>query len=380
MTNGSAAAGGAVRHRFDSALTPGQDLAYGALMVTSGTVSVLGNAAVLLMFHRRRARLETVEYLLYNLTVSTLLMMAVTCPLNAASAFSHRWIFDELGCVLHGALSFFCGLVNISALVSIGAIRYIKTCWAFTDSVNNARTPVRLLAAVYVWAAFWSSCPLLGWGRYGVEQHGLCCSLDWLPRTAGERCYIALAALAALFLPAGALVFFYWRIVVVVRRTQRHAGRGGARKAAAETQLHLVSAVLVLGFLLAWVPYAAVSLLGTFAGERLTGPGAVAVVTVLTKNSGWYNPAIYVLFSRQYRADLRAALRLPCWCRPPAALAQRHAPSAGRPPAPPALVSPASSHSGGGVSRNASVHVSMSPSTPAPRVCTQPGGARETSL
>ncbi|KAF0291389.1 Opsin-5 [Amphibalanus amphitrite] len=339
MTNGSAAAGGAVRHRFDSALTPGQDLAYGALMVTSGTVSVLGNAAVLLMFHRRRARLETVEYLLYNLTVSTLLMMAVTCPLNAASAFSHRWIFDELGCVLHGALSFFCGLVNISALVSIGAIRYIKTCWAFTDSVNNARTPVRLLAAVYVWAAFWSSCPLLGWGRYGVEQHGLCCSLDWLPRTAGERCYIALAALAALFLPAGALVFFYWRIVVVVRRTQRHAGRGGARKAAAETQLHLVSAVLgltrsvcvclqvsavlgltrclrcwaslcvclqvsavlVLGFLLAWVPYAAVSLLGTFAGERLTGPGAVAVVTVLTKNSGWYNPAIYVLFSRQYR-------------------------------------------------------------------------------
>ena len=62
-----------------------------------------------------------------------------------------------------------------------------------------------------------------------------------------------------------------------------------------------VSVVLVLGFMLAWVPYAAVSLLGTFAGHRVTGPAAVAVVTLLTKNSGWYNPAIYVLFSKQYR-------------------------------------------------------------------------------
>ena len=67
------------------------------IRVRAGTVSVLGNATILLMFHRRKSRLETLEYLLYNLTVSTLLMMSVTCPLNAASAFSHRWIFDELG-------------------------------------------------------------------------------------------------------------------------------------------------------------------------------------------------------------------------------------------------------------------------------------------
>ena len=53
--------------------------------------------------------------------------------------------------------------------------------------------------------------------------------------------------------------------------------------------------------MLAWVPYATVSLMGTFAGQHVTGPGAVAAVTLLTKNSGWYNPVIYVLFSKQYR-------------------------------------------------------------------------------
>ncbi|XP_037073209.1 rhodopsin-like [Pollicipes pollicipes] len=170
-----------------------------------------------------------------------------------------------------------------------------------TASLNHPHTPVRLLLGVYAWSAFWSACPLLGWGRYGPEGHGLCCSLDWHPVRDADRLFILAAAVVALFLPALALSFFYWRIVVTVHRTKQRAGLAKTGQTGAEAQLHLVSVTLVLGFMLAWVPYATVCLLGAFYGHGVSGPGAVAVVTLLSKNSGWYNPVIYLLFSKRYR-------------------------------------------------------------------------------
>ena len=65
--------------------------------------------------------------------------------------------------------------------------------------------------------------------------------------------------------------------------------------------------MLVVGFVLAWLPYTLVSLLGALWERELTEPAAFAASTVLAKSSGCYNPLIYVCFSPSYRCSRRGS-------------------------------------------------------------------------
>nr|QYF06567.1 ciliary opsin [Macrobiotus sp.] len=53
--------------------------------------------------------------------------------------------------------------------------------------------------------------------------------------------------------------------------------------------------LMVAAFLLAWMPYAVVSLIVVFGGDHLITASAAAAPAILAKSSIVYNPVIYVL-------------------------------------------------------------------------------------
>ncbi|KAL2300933.1 hypothetical protein Nmel_011485 [Mimus melanotis] len=66
-----------------------------------------------------------------------------------------------------------------------------------------------------------------------------------------------------------------------------------------EQRILLMVLLMVVCFLLCWLPYAAVALIATFGQPGLISPAASIVPAILAKSSTVYNPIIYVFLNKQ---------------------------------------------------------------------------------
>jgi len=62
-----------------------------------GLVSLLGNGLAVHVFRRKGHEITVPEFLLLNIAVVDILLSGATYPAPIVAAFSHRWIFGELG-------------------------------------------------------------------------------------------------------------------------------------------------------------------------------------------------------------------------------------------------------------------------------------------
>lgn len=66
-----------------------------------------------------------------------------------------------------------------------------------------------------------------------------------------------------------------------------------------EQRILVMVVVMVVCFLLCWLPYAAVALIATFGKPGLITPAASIIPAILAKSSTVYNPIIYVFLNKQ---------------------------------------------------------------------------------
>ena len=63
----------------------------------TGLASLLGNGLAVKVFRRKGREITVPEILLLNIAIVDLLLSGVTYPAPIAAAFSHRWIFGDIG-------------------------------------------------------------------------------------------------------------------------------------------------------------------------------------------------------------------------------------------------------------------------------------------
>ncbi|CAF1197566.1 unnamed protein product [Didymodactylos carnosus] len=68
----------------------------------------------------------------------------------------------------------------------------------------------------------------------------------------------------------------------------------------------LIMAVIV-GFTIAWTPYAIVSFISSFIDPTIISPWGATVPAIFAKSSICFNPIIYIITNSQFRK------KLPCW-------------------------------------------------------------------
>jgi G0-opsin len=78
---------------------------------------------------------------------------------------------------------------------------------------------------VFVWlyAGFWATMPLVGWGSYAPEPFGTSCTLDWWlaqASVAGQSFVIAILFFCLIF-PTGIIVFSYVMIIFKVKSSAK---------------------------------------------------------------------------------------------------------------------------------------------------------------
>lgn len=162
------------------------------------------------------------------------------------------------------------------------------------------------LAFIWLGALFWAAAPLMGWGGYTDRGYGTC-EVDWAKANSSTliKSYIMSIFTFCFFLPVGVMIFCYASILNAVKKTNVMLANGGAltaRQRKTERDVTIVSTVICTSFILAWSPYAVVSMWSA-CGQHV--PNMTSIFTRLfAKSASFYNPLIYFGLSARFRRDV----------------------------------------------------------------------------
>ncbi|ELU09017.1 hypothetical protein CAPTEDRAFT_44169, partial [Capitella teleta] len=268
----------------------------------AAVAAVLLNTLVLRTMWHNRGQLKPIEGLIALLACNDIFMVAGGFPLQVHSSFAHTWKYGETGCSIYAFLVFLGGIANIYILMTLSVLRFIKICCSQKYGRRISGRVVAILAVlVYLLALVLSLCPLFGWGEYGPSEHGSLCTLKWRR----HRDYLATIFIVVFFVPLGSMAISYSRICCTLHRLNRTIS--SVRR---EVQIVRMSGFMCVGFLLAWSPYAIISMIYAFGNPDIAIPPWIsATMSLFAKSSTCYNPCIYFIMNRKFRKLIEKEFR-----------------------------------------------------------------------
>ncbi|XP_065144372.2 opsin 6, group member b [Paramisgurnus dabryanus] len=303
------------------------ETAIGVYLVILGFLSSIGNGVVILLLTKERNSLEPQDFLTLNLVVSDGSIAIFGYSRGILEIFD---VFKDEGyliktfwtCKVDGFLILLFGLVSINTLTAISVVRYIKGCQPHHAHLVNKHNIGAVIVAAWLCSLFWAASPLLGWGSYRAGRYGTC-EIDWTRAvySVPVKLYVICIFFFNFFVPVSIIVFSYVSIIRNVNSSHK-CSRGGdvsERQRKIERRITRVSLILCAAFLLAWSPYAVISMRSAWGYQISPLNGILA--SLFAKSASFYNPFIYIGMSSKFRKDLRALI----YCLRSTS-AQRHAP------------------------------------------------------
>ncbi|XP_029283314.1 opsin 6, group member a [Cottoperca gobio] len=288
----------------------------GVYLLLLGWLSWFGNSIVLFVLCRQRAALQPTDYLTFNLAVSDASISVFGYSRGIIEIFNVFQDRDYLissiwTCQVDGFFTLLFGLSSINTLTVISITRYIKGCHPHRARHISSSSVSVCLLFIWITAAFWAAAPLLGWGSYKDRGYGTC-EIDWAKAnySSAYRSYIISIFIFSFFLPVLIMLFCYVSIINTVKRGNALSAEGDLtdRQRKIERDVTIVSIVICTAFILAWSPYAVVSM---WSACGFHVPNLTSIFTRLfAKSASFYNPLIYFGLSSKFRKDV--AILLPC--------------------------------------------------------------------
>ncbi|XP_059843791.1 opsin 6, group member b [Hypanus sabinus] len=278
----------------------------------TGWLSWIGNGIVIFIMYKQRQALEPQDYLTLNLALSDASVSIFGYSRGIIEIFN---VFQDDGflittiwtCEVDGIFTLLFGLGSINTLTAISIIRYIKGCKPHRAYRVDKRSIMLALTFVWLTALFWSIAPLLGWGSYTDRMYGTC-EIDWIQTTfsLAYKLYVVGIFLCCFFLPVSIMSFSYVSIIKMVRHSHKCA-RGGdvsMRQRQVEREITRVSFVICTAFILAWSPYAVISM---WSACGFSTPAISSILAcLLAKSASFYNPIIYFGMCPKFRKEVQA--------------------------------------------------------------------------
>ncbi|XP_032791760.2 opsin-5 [Daphnia magna] len=297
--------------KFQSIFDPWGDYVFAIVMIVIGIASLLGNGLAVHVFRRKGTDINVPEVLLLNIAVVDLFLGIASYPATIVAAFSHRWLFGQTGCTLYAFTCYFFGLATILSLTALALFRFIKTCFPQRAQWITVPRTRLVIFLIYVYSMCWAMMPFFGLGGYDVEPFGISCTLAWTHTNQNDKNYILAASIFCVFLPSAVIIVSHLAILFKIRQASQmfSSKSAGKQSSKAEIQFIRVSFGVCFGFLIAWLPYACISLWSAYGDVSAIPLWITPIPVLLAKSSIAYNPIIYVLLTRRYRVDFAKALR-----------------------------------------------------------------------
>ncbi|XP_072153784.1 parapinopsin [Bemisia tabaci] len=283
----------------EDALPPEGYVAAAVVLFLIGFFGISSNLIVIILFLREKQLWTPLNIILLNLVVSDFCVGLMGNPFPLISAIYHYWIFGTTWCQAYG---FFMSLLGINAITTLTVLafeRYLMIARPFCAHRLTTRTGAFwLIGACWVHSLVVTVPPLVGWGEYVNESANISCSVNWERQDVNNTSYIVFLFVFGLFVPVIVITVSYVGIV----RTMRRNIRGMRQVTRAERRVVYMVGLMIVAFLIAWTPYAVLSMLVAIWGRNdLVSPGLSVIPAIVAKSSICYNPIIYVALNTQFR-------------------------------------------------------------------------------
>ncbi|XP_040206780.1 opsin-5-like [Rana temporaria] len=287
----------------------------GIYLLSLGWMSWFGNSIVIFILYKQRTHLLPTDYLTFNLAVSDASISVFGYSRGIIEIFN---VFRDDGflitsiwtCQVDGFLTLLFGLASINTLTLISVTRYIKGCHPQRANCISKNSIAVSLVLIWIAALFWSAAPLLGWGSYRDRLYGTC-EIDWTKASFSTifKSYIVSIFICCFFLPVMVMVFCYVSIINTVKSSRALTEANlSDRQRKMERDVTRVSIVICTAFIIAWSPYAVISM---WSAWGYFVPNLTSILAALfAKSASFYNPLIYFGMSSKFRKDL--GILLPC--------------------------------------------------------------------
>lgn len=217
------------------------------------------------------------------------------------------------GCELYAGL---CGLFGLISIVTLTAIA-IERClvisvkpWYGGILFTQAKAKISIII-IWIYCFITMLPPLFGWGAFVPEGFLTSCSFDYITRTYSNRSYFFYIFILGFFLPITIITICYGFIMRTICQNEKDMKKNNVKKVYAKPRkrndykaAEMIMLVIAM-FLMSWTPYSFIAYIGQFGNIDFISPWVSVLPSLFAKMSTIYNPAIYGLSHRHFRATLR---------------------------------------------------------------------------
>ncbi|XP_023862873.1 RPE-retinal G protein-coupled receptor isoform X2 [Salvelinus sp. IW2-2015] len=147
----------------------------GSCLLVEGLLGFFLNAVTVAAFLKIRELRTPSNFLVLSLALADMGISA-NATIAAFSSFLRYWPYGSDGCQTHGFQGFVTALASIHFIAAIAWDRYHQYC---TRTKLQWSSAITLAIFIWLFTAFWSAMPLIGWGEYDYEPLRTCCTLDY---------------------------------------------------------------------------------------------------------------------------------------------------------------------------------------------------------
>ncbi|KAF3856311.1 hypothetical protein F7725_017034 [Dissostichus mawsoni] len=210
--------------------------------------AIILNATVIIVSLLHKQLRQPLNFALVNMAVADLGTAMTGGVLSVVNNAQGYFSLGRTGCVMEGfAVSFF-GITSLCTVALIAVERM------FVHAFGG-------IALSWLWSLTWNTPPLFGWGRYELEGVGTSCAPDWHNRDPHNVSYI-LAYFAVCFaVPFFLILASYSKLMWTLHKVSKMACLEGGAVAKGEAKVASMVVLMVLTFLISWLPYAGLAML-----------------------------------------------------------------------------------------------------------------------
>ncbi|NXG25845.1 OPSP protein, partial [Grallaria varia] len=279
---------------------------YLSVAVLMGLVVVCAsavNSLVIVVSIRYKKLRSPLNYILVNLAVADLLVTLCGSSVSLSNNISGFFIFGKQLCELEGFMVSLTGIVGLWSLAILAFERYIVVCRPLGDFRLRHRHAVGGCAFTWSWALLWTTPPLMGWSSYVPEGLRTSCGPNWYTGGSNNNSYILALFVTCFVMPLSLILFSYANLLMTLRAAAAQQQESDTTQQA-EREVTRMVVVMVMAFLLCWLPYTTFALVVATNKDITIQPALASLPSYFSKTATVYNPIIYVFMNKQFQSCL----------------------------------------------------------------------------